>query len=58
MNEELTMPELTLTPNAAAAAAPEAPSLTLEPTGRESQMKTLWKEEDSTELHDIMIFTW
>ena len=32
MNEELTMPELTLTPDAAAAAAPEAPSLTLEPT--------------------------
>ena len=36
----------------------QAVSLTLEPTGRESQMKTLWKEEDSTELHDIMIFTW
>ena len=33
MNEELTMPELTLTPDAATAvAAPEAPSLTLEPT--------------------------
>ena len=35
MNEEQTMPELTLTPDASAAAAPaapEAPSLTLEPT--------------------------
>jgi len=34
MSEELIMPELTLTPNAAAAApaAPEAPTLTLEPT--------------------------
>ena len=32
MNEEMNMPELTLTPNAAAAAAaPEAPSLTLDP---------------------------
>ncbi len=35
-----------------------AVSLTLEPTGRESIMKTLWKEEGRSELHDIMTFTW
>ena len=36
----------------------QAVSLTLEPTGREALMKTLWKEEGSSELHDIMTFTW
>ncbi|MBO5684156.1 MAG: hypothetical protein J6R92_04345 [Akkermansia sp.] len=36
----------------------QAISLTLEPTGREAIMKTLWKEEGSSELHDIMTFTW
>ena len=36
----------------------QAVSLTLEPTGRESIMKTLWKEEGSSGLHDIMTFTW
>ncbi len=36
----------------------QAVSLTLEPTGRETLMKTLWKEEGSSELHDIMTFTW
>ena len=36
----------------------QAISLTLEPTGREALMKTLWKEEGSSELHDIMTFTW
>ena len=36
----------------------QAVALTLEPTGREDLMKTLWKEEGSSELHDIMTFTW
>ena len=36
----------------------QAISLTLEPTGREAIMKTLWKEEGSSGLHDIMTFTW
>ena len=36
----------------------QAISLTLEPTGQEAIMKTLWKEEGSSGLHDIMIFTW
>ena len=36
----------------------QAVSLTLEPTGREALMKTRWKEEGSSELHDIMTFTW
>ena len=36
----------------------QAVSLTLEPSGREVVMKTLWKEEGSSELHDIMTFTW
>ena len=36
----------------------QAISLTLEPEGRDALMKTLWKEEGSCELHDIMTFTW
>ena len=36
----------------------QAISLTLEPTGREAIMKTLWKEEGCSGLHDIMTFTW
>ena len=36
----------------------QAISLTLEPTGREAIMKTLWKEEGSPGLHDIMTFAW
>lgn len=36
----------------------QAVSLTLEPTGREAIMKTLWKDDESTQLHDIMTFTW
>ena len=36
----------------------QAVSLTLEPMSRESIMKTLWKEEGSPALHDVMIFTW
>ena len=36
----------------------QAVSLTLEPMRRESIMKTLWKEEGSPALHDVMIFTW
>ena len=36
----------------------QAISITLEPTGREAIMKTLWKEEGSPGLHDIMTFAW
>jgi hypothetical protein len=36
----------------------QAVSLTLEPTGRETVMKTLWKDEGSTGIHDILSFTW
>ena len=36
----------------------QAISIALEPTGRETIMKTLWKDEGSSGLHDIMTFTW
>lgn len=41
-------------------ASPEAQAvtLTLEPDGKESRSETHWKDENSTELHQIYTFRW
>lgn len=36
----------------------QAVTLTLEPDGRESRSETHWKDENSTELHQIYTFRW